>query len=767
MIWSGLAPELVWGLLPRLIGLLYITAFGALSFQLVGIIGSRGAGPIAARLARAKRDFPGIRRYFDFPTIFWISASDTTIRLVPLLGVLAGVLALYGGPIGWFGLALGWLLWLSVEPAGLIFPWDTMLQEAGFLVLFLPLGQALPSLEAAHLPLPTVAFMFRWLVLRLMLGFAKVKFIGTGKGDSMYLRGFLIWAPLPTPIAWWGHHAPRWLLRVSLGFMFFGEAIAPVLGFFTGPLRLVSFAVMTMLMLGIQISGNWGYFNLGFIALCVCLLDTQSSIFDLAHAPWVERAWTWPDVAIHAAMLVLFLNSLVYFIVMNSWVTRTWVHWLWETLTWNRPWARLLIGYFRALAPFHLTNGYGVFPPYSAPPLRLAPVIEGSLDGQVWKPYGYKYLPTFPTSKLPIVAPHHPRFDQALHYCAIGIHDGSFFSSLIGDGTPYLGYLRTCWLERAAQRLLLDEEQVKRELGHNPFPDQPPKLVRVSAYALAPTRVDEYKKTGERWRVRRVGTMISARGPQPWVEEQAVPEPELFHPDFVHYKKRAFPLREMVRLHASGVAPDQAVLAVSDLRADEVSAFWRDFIPMVSEQRGDWAHVTERAEALVARFGAVGVYRFERLLQRFSWLLRMRTEDHFVRDAQPKIALTSNFRYEMLLHEIITDGREAYLQVLGEPTLAAERARRTTDETQLWMLAMVRYDMMIFHIRTFRWNMIGDHGYKYKIHGIFEYVPVLSKVVPPDEEYRPIPRKHDDGEFTVDGIYAAPKEPSLGQNGAD
>lgn len=762
MIWSGLAPELVWGLLPRLVGVLYIVAFGALAPQLVGIIGSRGAGPLAARLARARRDFPGVRRFFDFPTIFWLNSSDTMIRLVPLIGIVAGVMALIGGPIGWVGLAIGWVLWLSVEPAGLIFPWDTMLQEAGFLVLFLPLGELLPSFDATHLPAPTVAFMFRWLVLRLMLGFAKVKFIGTGKGDSMYLRGFLIWAPLPTPIAWWGHHLPRWILQASLGFMFFGEAIAPVLGFFTGPLRLVSFAVMSALMLGIHVTGNWGYFNIGFIMLSVCLLDTQSSIFDLGREPWAATAWQGHNGFVNGVMCVLFFNSLVYFLVMNSWVTRTWVHWLWETLTWNRAWARWLINYFRALAPFHLVNGYGVFPPYSAPPLRLAPVIEGSLDGKVWKPYGYKYLPTFPKSKLPIVAPHHPRFDQALHYCVIGIHDGSFFSSLIGDGTPYLGYLRTCWLERAAQRLLLNEEQVKRELGENPFPDEPPKLVRVSAYTLTPTRISEYKETGERWRVRRVGTMISARGPQPWVEEQAVPEPELFHPDFVHYKKRAFPLREMVRLHEAGSEPDSAVLTVSDLGADEVSAFWNEFIPAVATERGDWANVHDRAEQLTTRFGAVQMYRFERLLQRFCWLLRMRTEDHFVKNAQPKIELTSNFRYEMLLHEIVTDGRAAYLEVLRTPALAAERAKRTTDETQLWMLAMVRYDMMIFHIRTFRWNMIGDHGYKYKIHGIFEYVPVLSKVVPPDEVYRPVPIKHDDGEFTVPGSYAAPKEPGLG-----
>jgi hypothetical protein len=756
MLWSGLDPQLVWGLIPRFIGVLYIVAFGALSFQLVGIIGRRGAAPIGARLARMRRDFPGLRRFFEFPTVFWISSTDRTIALVPWLGVFAGVLACYGGPIGYFGLVLGWLLWLSVEPAGLIFPWDTMLQEAGFLALFLPLGEPLPSLLATSLPLPTVAFIFRWFVLRLMLGFAKVKFIGTGKGDSLYLRGFFIWAPLPTPIAWWGHHTPRWFLKGSLYFMFFAEAVAPVLGFFTGPLRLISFVVLTALMIGIQISGNWGYFNLGYILISFCLLDVNASLFDIFESPWVESAGTFPDVAIHVAMLVLFLHSMPYFLIMNSWVTRTWVHWPWETMTWNRPIMRAVIGWFRALAPFHIANGYGVFPPYAAAPLRIAPVIEGSSDGKTWKAYGYRYLPTTARSKLPIVAPHHPRFDQALHYASLGIHDGSFFSSIIGDGNPYLAYLRTCWLERAAQRLLLNEDEVKREMGDNPFPNEPPKLVRLSAFAIAPTTPSELKQTGDRWRVRRVGTMIPARGIAPWTEDQSIPDPELFHPDFVHYKRKAAPLRAIVRAYEQGMEPDRAAIVESDLTADDVTRFWNEFVPEINIDRGDWSRLHERAAAVVDRFGPEQMHRFERVLQRFAWILRQRTDPYFFGAKEPKIELPSNFRYEMLLHELVVDGRDAYLSLLEHPERAAARLASTTDHTQVWTLGIVRYDMMMFHIRTFRWQEIGNHGYKYKLPGIFEYYPVLAQVVPQEEEYIPKPVKHDDGEFTVDGIYPGP-----------
>jgi hypothetical protein len=150
-------------------------------------------------------------------------------------------------------------------------------------------------------------------------------------------------------------------------------------------------------------------------------------------------------------------------------------------------------------------------------------------------------------------------------------------------------------------------------------------------------------------------------------------------------------------------------------------------------------------------------------LQRYAWLLRQRTEDHFVKKTEPAIKLNSNYRYELFLHEIVSDGREATLAMLEDPTLASERAARTTDASQLWTHAMVRFDMMLFHIRTFRWSDIGHHGHKYKMHGIFEFYPLLEATVPPDEVFRPEIIQHEDGEFSVTGLYAAPNVAPLAE----
>jgi hypothetical protein len=67
-----------------------------------------------------------------------------------------------------------------------------------------------------------------------------------------------------------------------------------------------------MLMVGIHATGNWGFFNIGYILLAVCLLDVHGSIFDLAREPWVSRLGSWPDLAVHGAMAALFVVSLFY-----------------------------------------------------------------------------------------------------------------------------------------------------------------------------------------------------------------------------------------------------------------------------------------------------------------------------------------------------------------------------------------------------------------------------------------------------------------------
>lgn len=754
---SPLSPALIWGLVPRFVGVIQVIAFASILPQLPLMLAEGGLVPAAERLRRIRADFPGLRRFVEYPSLLWLSSSDRAIRALPWLGIGCGALAILGGTAAFPALVGGWLLWLSIESAGLIFPWDTLLQEVSFLALFLPEVPLLPELATRELPSPLVGFMFRWLVLRLMLGFAKLKFIGSKRDDALYMRGFFIWMPSPSPLAWIAHHAPQWLLKSMLAFMFVAEVVAPVLGLFPGAPRLIALALLVGLMFGIMITGNWGYFNLGYIFLCVCLLDTHASLFDLTLG-----ALSPAQLAAHVLLGLMFVTSLFFLVVGDSWIGRTVMHWPFDDLVHHRAWARAVLKYLRAIAPFRVVNGYGVFPPNSVPALRIITQFEGSDDGVHWKPYRYKFVSTRPGDRPVFVAPHHPRIDMAVVYAGACVFDASFYSAMIGDGTPYTSYTGSSWLDRFAQRLLRADPEAMRALADNPFPERPPTWVRGTGLAMVPTSLAEQRATGHYWRVRPIGEVVPARQREAWPDAIAYPDAETFHPDWVGYKRRAAPLRAMVAAFQAGLDADAAVLVHSDLAPEEVSAFWDELVPVLQRTRGDFARHEAHAAALVQRFGVLKLKRFERILERYVWLLRQRSERHHYARLAPAIPVKSNFRYHMLMQEVVTDGHEAYHAFLREPERLAARAASSSDAAQLWCLTMLRYDLMMSHVRAFRWFTIGKQNHALGLPGLFEYYPLLATVTPPGELFVPAIEKLPDGEFQIGGFEReTPAEDSL------
>jgi hypothetical protein len=744
--------------MPRLIGVLYVIAFGALVPQHDWMPGSRDLSPLRSQLSRVRRDYPGLGKYLRVPTLLWLNDSDAAVRTVPYLGVLSGLGAVYGGALSFPCLLLGFVLWLSLEFRNLFFPWDTLLQEAGFLALFLPPTQLLPELNASALPLPSVAFTFRWFVIRVMLGFAKDKFIGTTASDKLYLRGFFVWMPLPSPLGWWAHHAPRWFLRLSLYFMFYAEVIAPLLGFCSGPLRVVSCLSLVALMVGIAVTGNWGFFNVGYSFLCVVLLDTQASLFDVLDEPWRSQLWSFPDVLVHIVMLLLFVSSIFYFLL-DSWVSRAWASWPKDLFAVRPEWHKRIELLHRAfeplrwLAPFRIVNAYGVFPPNSMPPFRLQPVLEGSMDGVHFSPYAFKHMPSRPDSKLGFIAPYHARLDQWSYYVGQGIDGGSLFGGIFPGGNPYWAGMRFNFMEVIAQRILNHDRKMLAGLGHNPFPDAPPRFVRIGLLALTATSIDQRAATGALWNVRRLGTYAPARGIDPAPAELLLPEPELFMPEFVDWKRAAQPLRSISAAYAAGASPDDAVVHDSDLTPRDVQRFWQEVVPLMAAVRGDWAQLHDYAAMLGARYSVYEIYRFERLLERFAWLLLLRTEPHHWGSTQPSLPPLSCYRFHKLLHEVVLDGPEAYQAMLKEPARIVERNQRSTLETQLWAFALLRYDHLMAFALVFCAGEMGPAAHKVGVPGLFEYYDLLTSIKLPNQQFRLRPIKHADGEYSVPGLY--------------
>jgi hypothetical protein len=83
---------------------------------------------------------------------------------------------------------------------GLQFPWQCVICETMWLAVLLPPTQQLPAIAATRAPGPLLAFLFRWLAFRIMIGFGKLKFIGTTRKDQTYIQSFSVNQPMPNPL---------------------------------------------------------------------------------------------------------------------------------------------------------------------------------------------------------------------------------------------------------------------------------------------------------------------------------------------------------------------------------------------------------------------------------------------------------------------------------------------------------------------------------------------------------------------------------------
>lgn len=137
---------------------------------------------------------------------------------------------------------------------------------------------------------------------------------------------------------------------------------------------------------------------------------------------------------------------------------------------------RPLVDFYRLLAPFHVVHSYGVFG-VSIPKKEFTGlVIEGTNTGTVWEQYKFKYFACDPNSVPKFFAPYQPRIDHQIFYEAIKQRTYNF-----NFLNPY-NLNKHTWLDRMIQRLLEGSPEVLELLGNNPFPRQPPLLIRVSCY---------------------------------------------------------------------------------------------------------------------------------------------------------------------------------------------------------------------------------------------------------------------------------------------
>jgi lipase maturation factor 1 len=453
-----LAYELIGSLFFRLLGLIFLFAFWSLDNQILGLAGSHGLIP-AAHVLESMRAEIGPRAFLFAPSLFWLNASDSWINWVSSTGILASLLLVFSGWLGqsWQRAATGvcFFLYLSLVSIGqpfTLFQWDALLLETAFLALF------------AGTPL--LVWAFRFLVFRLIFESGCVKLLS---GDPNWrnlhaLRYHFMTQPLPNPIAWYVYQAPGWLLDTLTFLALLIELVCPWLLFFPRRVRQVGAGVLILLQILILLSGNYAFFNLLTIILCLWALDDW-------NFQSLRRVLSRSVVAIRNPVRHQLLSAMLAGLMLLGAVQ---VISLFARGT-SAPFARI----FGLLAPWQVVNSYGLFAVMTTTRPEL--IYEGSEDGQTWLEYSFPYKPGDVRRRLPIVAPFQPRLDWQLWFAAL-------------DGN----YQEDRWTGNLAVRLLQGDSAVLKLLERSPFNRQP-KYVRVALYDYWFTNEVERRKTGAIW----------------------------------------------------------------------------------------------------------------------------------------------------------------------------------------------------------------------------------------------------------------------------
>jgi predicted DCC family thiol-disulfide oxidoreductase YuxK len=447
----------------RLLGLIYLSAFASFGVQAQGLIGSHGILPLA-ELVDALGS-AGAARFYLMPMVFWWKASDFAIQAVCWGGAGLSLLLVFN-VLPRLCLLLLYALYLSLLYAGqafMTYQWDVYLLETGFLALLLSFATT-----------PGV-WLLRWLLFRFMFMSGVVKL---ASGDPNWwnlsaLSYHFLTQPLPTPLAWYVAQLPPGVLRFLTGGTFFVELFLPFLIFGPRRLRLCPAFGILLFQGGILLTGNYNWFNLQTMLLCLLLFD------DAAVQKILPRRLI-PSLSLRAApktprrAVSVIAGALAALIVFCSLVQMD--------LRFGGTPPAVALAVDEAIEPLHIVSGYGLFAVMTTE--RDEIVIEGSNDGLAWREYEFRYKPGDLARRPPWNIPHQPRLDWQMWFAALE--------------DPR----RLRWFARFLERVLENEPSVMALLAGNPFPDKPPLYVRAQFYDY--TYADARAKAQGLWWNRRL-----------------------------------------------------------------------------------------------------------------------------------------------------------------------------------------------------------------------------------------------------------------------
>jgi len=471
----------------RALGAIYFSAFYSLAFQIRGLIGPQGILPAQSYLHLVGQSLGHWERLWYAPTLLWLSSGAGMLNALCWAGMLASLLIVLNvWPRGM--LALCFVLFLSFVSAAQDFSGyqsDGMLLEAGFISLFFVPPGLRPGFAPEHPPSRASLFVLQWEWFRIYFESGVVKLMSGDPEwrnftamDEYYQNG-----PLPTWIGWYVQHLPHWFHAATVWATLSLELGIVWMLFLPRRWRIICFFIVTPWQIGVILTANYTFLNYLVLFLGVLLLEDQ------LLSPLLPEKWR---KSIHRQ-----LGSSTSLEKLQSGSTQTVRRW-WRLaglsasaimLTWIAYATTAEMMLLRvplpkwpivALQPFRIANEYGLFAVMTR--ARYEIEFQGSIDGQNWIAYPFRYKPQALNEAPRIYAPYQPRFDWNLWFASLG----SWRDYSIVPNTEL--------------RLLSNDKDVLQLFAGNPFPQQPPQQIRALLWQYWFTSMKEKQRTGMWWR---------------------------------------------------------------------------------------------------------------------------------------------------------------------------------------------------------------------------------------------------------------------------
>jgi hypothetical protein len=470
----------------RCLGVIYFSAFYSLLFQIKGMIGPNGILPAGVYLRDVANYYPGLQRFWFAPTLLWFGAGNHALMLITWIGLIASiavVLNLWARAT----LTICLVCFLSFVAAAQDFSGfqsDGMLLEAGFISLFFAPPGLRPHLGAANPPSRLSLFLLRWEWFRIYFESGVVKLTSGDYSwrhftamDDYYQNG-----PLPTWIGWYVQQLPHWF-HAATAFMTLAAELGLVwMLFLPRRFRIICFLIVTPFQIGIILTANYTFLNYLVLVLGFLLLDDG---FMRMVLPQRWKNWGKQDSTEQSEIQASSSHAAAWLRPVWRGVAAIYLGWVFYATTALLfamiPYTpRLPLGPARALDPFRIANQYGLFANMTHERYEIE--FQGSIDGQNWTPYLFRYKPQNVHKAPGIYAPYQPRFEWDL-----------WFASLAS-------WRNYPWVVQTEAHLLTSEPDVLTLFAGNPFNSTPPQKVRAVIWQYWFTDRTTKRKEGTWWR---------------------------------------------------------------------------------------------------------------------------------------------------------------------------------------------------------------------------------------------------------------------------